>query len=82
VNLPIITLVAIMGMGVCMWVLSDVWRLLVLEILYRLHFAHKKIIVEHIVAAHLRVVCGYSAQDCYIEDLSETVIEVIAPFID
>lgn len=78
----VLTFIALLGTAMPMWVLADVWRIIVLDILFRLHRANKQFLVKHIVAAHMRLYYKYSEIDYSMEELSETFIEVLSPFVD
>ena len=77
-----VSMAALVGMSVSVWALSDIWRLIVLEIMLRLHRANRQVLVNHIIAAHMRVCYRYAEVDVNIEELSETLIEVIEPFME
>jgi hypothetical protein len=76
------TFIALTSMASSLWVLSDIWRILVLEILLCLHRSEKRAIVDHIIAAHMRVIYKYDEVDFCLEELSETIIEILEPFVD
>jgi hypothetical protein len=68
----------LIGMSTCLWVLDDIWRLLYLEYLMKIH----RTTVQRCVEMRCRVMtrCGY-VEDTTIEELSETVVEVVGPFL-
>ena len=70
--------VAFIGMGGCMWMLDDLWRFFYLECVCKVH----TIAIERIVQSHIRLINKCCEIDVCVDELAETVIEVMGPFID
>lgn len=65
-------------MTACLWALNDVFRLAYVECVAHVH----RITMTRFTEAHLKAYNKFDQIDLTIEQLSETAIEVVGPFLE
>lgn len=80
---PIIcSLIGLVGMSVCLWVLGDVFRVIVLDCMMMTYKTKQKILVSHWAEAHTKMMVRMASIDFQLEELEEVCIEVMEPFVE
>lgn len=74
----ICSILGLIGMSACLWVMDDLIRVLYVNCLARAH----AITMERFTAVHAKMFAKAESYELTIETLSETAIEVIGPFLD
>jgi len=66
------------GMSACVWVMRDAFQVLYVETIGRVHSVSNMSFME----AHAKCLMKYQAIEVAAEELAETAIEVLAPFME
>lgn len=69
---------AMVGTSMCLWVLDDIWRLFYLKCVSKYH----TVAVDRLASIQVRIYDRCSEIEVVCEELSDTVVEVLGPFLD
>ncbi len=75
-------LVGLTGMSVCLWVLGDIFRVLVLSCMWHSYKMRQRILTSHWAVSHTKMMLTMSSVDVTVEEFQEIFIETVEPFLE
>lgn len=80
---PIIcSLAGLVGMSLCLWVLGDVFRVIVLDCMLLTYKTKQRVLTSHWAEAHTKMMMRAESIDVELEELQEVFIETVEPFVE
>lgn len=65
------------GMSTCVWLMKDIWRILYVECLAKVHMTS----MANFMEVNAKAMPKMANLETELEELSETAIEVVGPFL-
>jgi hypothetical protein len=72
------TILGLIGMSGCLWYLNDIARVAYMECASHIH----RITITRFAEAHVKAMTKSGSIDLTMEELTETAIEVVGPFLN
>lgn len=69
-------------MSACLWVLGDVFRVVVLDCLLATHLVKQRVLTSHWAESHTRMMVKLYSMDVTVEEFEEVFVEVVEPFVE
>ena len=69
-------------MSACLWVLGDVFRVVVLDCLLATHLVKQRVLTSQWAESHNKMIVKLYSLDVTVEEFEEVFVEVVEPFVE
>lgn len=77
-----LSILGLIGVVACLWVLWDIISALTLDCLMATHLVRRRILTTSWCESHTRMISKFSSMDITMEEFSESVVETVEPFVN